>query len=388
MDNTENLNNQNNTTNRIFYLILFLAVVLAGFLCKTMSTVIIPVVLSFMLSFVFLPIIKKLNVKTGIPWVISSLIIVILFFVAILGLTSILVTSLTGIISEYPKYENRFMSIYQLIAQNLDIEIDNSKSLFQNLWTSLKVREYTQKLAVMLSSGVISFSKTIFLISIMTAFILIEMRLTKRKMHYAFKDNKAKISRISHQIINQTVRYISIKFFISLSTGILCGLASLIIGLDFPIVWGFLAFIMNFIPIFGSIISVGFTTLFSLLQFYPNWGKTVFVLVFMTSVNMILGNILEPRIEGKNLGISPVMILISLSLWGYIWGFTGMLLAVPLMVIIKIVCENIDYLKGLAIIIGNDPRQQFQAQAQSQDKLENETLDSAQTETQPDSETN
>lgn len=388
MDNTENLNNQNNTTNRIFYLILFLAVVLAGFLCKTMSTVIIPVVLSFMLSFVFLPIIKKLNVKTGIPWVISSLIIVILFFVAILGLTSILVTSLTGIISEYPKYENRFMSIYQLIAQNLDIEIDNSKSLFQNLWTSLKVREYTQKLAVMLSSGVISFSKTIFLISIMTAFILIEMRLTKRKMHYAFKDNKAKISRISHQIINQTVRYISIKFFISLSTGILCGLASLIIGLDFPIVWGFLAFIMNFIPIFGSIISVGFTTLFSLLQFYPNWGKTVFVLVFMTSVNMILGNILEPRIEGKNLGISPVMILISLSLWGYIWGFTGMLLAVPLMVIIKIVCENIDYLKGLAIIIGNDPRQQFQAQAQSQDKLENETLDSAQTETQPDSESN
>lgn len=388
MDNTENLNNQNNTTNRIFYLILFLAVVLAGFLCKTMSTVIIPVVLSFMLSFVFLPIIKKLNVKTGIPWVISSLIIVILFFVAILGLTSILVTSLTGIISEYPKYENRFMSIYQLIAQNLDIEIDNSKSLFQNLWTSLKVREYTQKLAVMLSSGVIFFSKTIFLISIMTAFILIEMRLTKRKMHYAFKDNKAKISRISHQIINQTVRYISIKFFISLSTGILCGLASLIIGLDFPIVWGFLAFIMNFIPIFGSIISVGFTTLFSLLQFYPNWGKTVFVLVFMTSVNMILGNILEPRIEGKNLGISPVMILISLSLWGYIWGFTGMLLAVPLMVIIKIVCENIDYLKGLAIIIGNDPRQQFQAQTQSQDKLENETLDSAQTETQPDSETN
>ena len=94
MDDTEKLN-QNKTTNRIFYLILFLAVVLAGFLCKTMSTVIIPVVFSFMLSFVFLPIIKKLNVKTGIPWVISSLIIVILFFVGILGLTSILVTSLT-----------------------------------------------------------------------------------------------------------------------------------------------------------------------------------------------------------------------------------------------------------------------------------------------------
>ena len=367
MDNTENLN-QNKTANRIFYLILFLAVVLAGFLCKTMSAVLIPVVLSILLSFVFLPIIKKLNVKTGIPWVISSLIIVLLFFIAILGLTSLLVSSLTGIISEYPKYENRFMSIYQIIANNLDLEIDNTKSLFQNLWASLKVREYTQKLAVMLSSGVISFSKTIFLISIMTAFILLEMRLTKRKLHYAFKENREKVTRISNQIINQTMRYISIKFFISLSTGILCGLASLIIGLDFPIVWGFLAFIMNFIPIFGSIISVGLTTIFSLIQFYPNWGKTIFVLVFMTSVNMVLGNILEPRIEGKNLGISPVIILISLSLWGYIWGFTGMLIAVPLMVIIKIVCENIDYLKGLAILIGNDPRQNNQTQDQNKNK--------------------
>ena len=72
---------------------------------------------------------------------------------------------------------------------------------------------------------------------------------------------------------------------------------------------------------------------------------------------MILGNILEPRIEGKNLGISPVAILISLSVWGYIWGFTGMLLAVPLTVIIKIICENLDYMKGAAIFLGNDPRQ-------------------------------
>lgn len=352
MDEQEN----SGYTKKIFYLILYLAIVLAGFLLHTMSSVIIPVVLSFMLSFVFLPIIKKLNLKTGIPWVISSLIIVLLFFIVFLGITSLLVTSLTSIISEYSKYENRFMSIYQLIAKSIGLEIDNTKSLFQNLWASLKVREFTQKGAVMLSSGVISFSKTLFLISIMTAFILLEMRLTKRKLHYAFKNKREKVARISNQIINQTVRYISIKFFISLGTGILCFLAASITGLDFPIVWGFLSFIMNFIPIFGSIISVGTTTIFSLIQFYPSWGKTLFVLIFMTSVNMILGNILEPRIEGKNLGISPFAILVSLSIWGYIWGFTGMLLAVPLTVIIKIICENLDYMKGIAIILGNDPR--------------------------------
>ena len=365
----EEMENQNKFSQKIFYLLLFFAVVLAGILAKAMSSVLIPIVLSFMLSFVLLPIIKKLNVKTGIPWVVSSLIIVVLFLIVFLGITSLLLSSLTGIVAEYPKYESRFMSIYQLIAENLGLEIDNSKSLFQNLWTSLKVREYTQKFAVSLSSGVLSFSKTLFLISIITAFILIEMRLTKRKIHYAFKNKREKIQRISNQTINQTVRYISIKFFISLATGMICFLVTWILGLDFPLVWGFLAFIMNFIPIFGSTIAVGLTTIFSLIQFYPSWGKTLFILIFMTTINIVIGNIIEPRIEGKNLGISPVAILISLSIWGYIWGFTGMLLAVPLTVIIKIICENLEYTKSFAIILGNDPRQSIsQNQEQNQDK--------------------
>ena len=152
----------------------------------------------------------------------------------------------------------------------------------------------------------------------------------------------------------------SIKFYISLSTGLLVFLATWIIGMDFPVVWAFVAFVMNFIPVFGSIISVGITTIFALLQFSPDFAKPIFILIFLTTINMVLGNIIEPRIEGKNLGLSPFVILVSLSLWGYIWGFTGMLLAVPLTVIIKIICENVDYLKGIAIIFGNDPRQNLQ----------------------------
>ena len=76
-------------------------------------------------------------------------------------------------------------------------------------------------------------------------------------------------------------------------------------------------------------------------------------LIFMIVVNFGLGNILEPRIEGKNLGLSPFVILVCLSLWGYIWGFVGMILAVPMTVIIKIICENTDYLKSIGILLGN-----------------------------------
>ena len=128
------MDDQNNPgyTKMIFYLLLFLSVVLAGFLLKTISSVIIPVVLSFILSLVLLPIIKKVNLKTGIPWVVSSLTIVILFFVALLGITSILVGSLSGIVAEYPKYESKFMSVYKAIAPALHLEVNEGESFINN----------------------------------------------------------------------------------------------------------------------------------------------------------------------------------------------------------------------------------------------------------------
>lgn len=343
-------------TNRIFYILLFFAFILSGFLAKLLSSVLIPITFSVMLSFILLPIIKKINLKTGIPWVISSILAVVLFCIFFIGVSSLLVSSLTMIVSEYPKYESKFMAAYQLIAKNFHLEIDETKSFIENMWTFLKVREYVQKAAVFLSSGVFSFSKNLFLIALMSTFLLIEMRITKRKMHYAFSKEKDKVSRISHQIVNETMRYISIKFIISLATGILCFLATWITKMDFPIVWGFLAFIMNFIPIFGSVISVGLTTLFAIVQFNLTWAIPLTIFIIMATINLVLGNIIEPRIEGKNLGISPFVILVSLSIWGYIWGFTGMILAVPLTVIIKIICENIDYLNSIAIILGNNPK--------------------------------
>lgn len=347
---------ENTKDNKIFYILLFFAIVLCGFLCKILSSVLLPIIYAIMLSFVLLPLIRKTNLKLGIPWVISSIIVIFLFSILLISLSSLLASSLSVIVSEYPKYESKFMTIYQILAEKFNLEIDESKSFIENVWNYLKVRELVQKSAVFLSSGIVAFGKNIFLVIIMSIFLLVEMRLTKRKMHYAFSNDKEKVTRISHQIVNETVRYLSIKFVISLFTGLLSFIVTLVLGIDFPVVWGFLAFIMNFIPIFGSIFSVGITTLFALLQSYPHWSIPLFVLAFLTAVNMILGNIIEPRIIGKNLGISPFIILVSLSFWGFLWGFLGMILAVPLTVIIKIICENIDYLNSIGIIMGNNPK--------------------------------
>ena len=148
----------------------------------------------------------------------------------------------------------------------------------------------------------------------------------------------------------------SIKFIISLITGIIIFVAAFAIGLDFPIVWGFLAFVMNFIPTFGSIASCGLTIIFSILQFYPDFSRVIIIALVLVLTNMILGNIVEPRWEGADLGLSPFIILVSLSFWGWMWGFLGMILAVPLTVIVKIICENVDILKPIAIIIGGKPK--------------------------------
>ncbi len=341
-------------TRPIFYILLFLAVIVVGTLCKVLSSVVIPIVLAVFLALTFIPVVQKINKKFKIPWVLTVLLIDILLLAAIAAISTLLFNSLSTITSEYPKYESRFMSIYRLIADTFNLEFDAGKSFGENVWNILKVRELVQRIAIFLSSGLVSFSKSLLVIFLLFTFLLIELRVGVKKINTAFADKaKGKIFRISQQIVTETVRFLSIKFFISLATGILVGIGTSIIHLDFPIVWGFIAFIMNFIPTFGSIISTLITTIFALLQFYPSWGKVIYIFVLMLSVNMVLGNIIEPRTEGKHLGLSPFVILVSLSIFGWIWGFAGMIIAVPMTVIIKIICENVSFLHGIAVLLGN-----------------------------------
>ena len=338
----------------IFYILLFFAFILTGFLCKVLSSVLLPVVIAILMALSFYPVIRNLEIKAKINWIVGSLLIVFIILVAIFSVSSILIKGLSTIANEYSKYETRFMSIYRIFAQKFNLAIDEEKSLANNLWNILEVRQYVQEMALGLSSGFVSFGKALFVVIIMFTFLLIEIKGLKRRITNSVKDeNKQTVLNISQQIGEDVVRFLSIKFFISLATGLLVFVAAVIIGLDFPIVWAFIAFLMNFIPTFGSIFSTLLTTIFALLQFYPHYGKVIFIFLFMLAVNFILGNILEPRIEGERLGLSPFAILVSLTLWGYIWGFLGMILAVPMTVIIKIFCENIPYLNFVAVVLGN-----------------------------------
>lgn len=337
----------------IFLVLLFFAFITFTAILKILSSFFITLTISILLSFVFYPFCKKLR-KLHLPWILCVLLVIVAAIFSLYFVGNLLVSSFSTILDTYPKYEERFYSIYKIFCDTFKIQYEESSSLLVNLWNSIKIRTTVQNMAISLSGYVVSFSKQFMLVGLLTIFLLLEIDSMKGKIKEAFpvQELGGKIVKIAARTILDVTHYISIKFMVSLITGVLIFLCCYIVGMDFPVIWGFLAFILNFIPNFGSIISWGLTTIFALLQFYPEWGFAIFISVASISINMILGNFVEPRWEGSDLGISPFVILVSLSFWGWMWGFPGMILAVPLMVIVKIICENIELLHPIAILLG------------------------------------
>jgi predicted PurR-regulated permease PerM len=145
-------------------------------------------------------------------------------------------------------------------------------------------------------------------------------------------------------------QYLIAKTLISLLTGTVTTLTLLILGVDFALVWGFLTFLLNFIPTIGSIVAVFFPFLFSLLQF-ETFTIPLLVLIILSVLQNSIGNVLEPRFMAHSLDLSPLLVLVSLILWGWMWGIWGMVLSIPIMATIKIICENVETLAPVAALM-------------------------------------
>ena len=364
----------------IFLLLLVLTVIVLAAVLKVTGTFLVPVTIAMFVSLVFEPLIVTLNTKFKIPWIAGIFIVLTLVIVSVWIIASLLLSSIRTIIDLYPRYEERFTVIYKTIAGLFALPYNAESTLFQNLWGQLSIRQTLRNFAFSLSNSLIVFFKDLLLVLLFAVFFLLDLRYLRQKLDFAFGDgSKGKAAIIITDIIQQVTRYMSVKFFISLLTGVLIFLGTFAVGMGFPILWGFLAFILNFIPNFGSILSGVLTSVFALVQFWPQPAPVVFVAVLMCAVNFILGNIIEPRVQGRHLGLSPFIIIVSLSFWGWLWGFTGLILAVPMMVILKIICENVSILHPAAVLMGNytythELQKEQEAQPQSAEGInENET---------------
>ena len=214
--------------------------------------------------------------------------------------------------------------------------------------------EYSKLLSGLFNSLKDVFGKAILII-IYTLFLLLEEQFfsSKIKAIYAKKVNSDEIYSIFNTIDRSIGRYISIKTLTSLITGVLSYLALLFIGIDAPLFWAFLIFIMNFIPTIGSLIATIFPTVFAMLQF-GELMPGVWVLVVVGVIQLIIGNYVDPKLMGESLNVSPLIVILGLSFWGAIWGIIGMILSVPISVMLITIFSQIPSTRSISIILSKD----------------------------------
>lgn len=204
-----------------------------------------------------------------------------------------------------------------------------------------------------ISSLIIALSSKFVMTFVFLMFMLIEAPYLDDKIEKAFRQNAKRVKKILSTISEQVSRYLGTLALISFATGVCAWIVLTVFGVQLAAGWGVLTFLLNFIPTVGSIIATIPPVIMAVIQFSPGLFKPLLVLLSLTAIQITIGNIITPKVVGDRLGVSPVVILLSLLLWGMIWGIPGALLSTPIISIIKIVCENIQSLHSIAVLIGS-----------------------------------
>ena len=320
-------------------------IIIAGM--KIASPIFVPFLLATFIAILNLPILLFLQ-KKKVPRGISVFIIILLLIFFGGTLSTLLGTSISGFSSRIPFYTQRISEQANwaiTFINNFGIDIPQSTiNEYFDPGTAITIIGNTL-------SGLKSVLTNTFLIILTILFLLMEASGIPAKLKHAFPDSNDLFSKIK-SFFDGFNRYLVIKTATSLLTGILIYLWLLFFNIDFPVLWGLLAFMLNFVPNVGSILAAIPAILLAIIQF--GFLKAIFVLFGFLTVNIILGGILEPRFLGKGLGLSPLIVFISLIFWGWVLGPVGMLLSVPLTMLVKIALENNQNTKWISILIGSE----------------------------------
>ncbi|MDF7824305.1 AI-2E family transporter [Pontiellaceae bacterium B12227] len=316
---------------------------------KAAYTVVIPLMIAWLLSYICGPVVnwlvhKRVPLGVGVFAVLMLVLVVCYFCGVFLG------GRVRDVLAESPKYLAQLSQIYQDATSNLDLPED---FLADVNW----VEQLGPKLAALSGSVAVfmgNFLGKLMLVLIFLVFMLLGKPYFKYKVAAAFPDERADtFTTMTASISKQIGQYLVVKVAISGTTGVMVWLALTLLKVEFALTWGALAFFLNFIPSIGSILASIPPILLAIVQYYPSVWTPVFTAVVLLLIQMTMGNVIEPKIMGDSLNLSPVVILLSLIFFGWMWGMVGALLSVPIAAAIKIVCENIDALKPISILMGS-----------------------------------
>jgi len=295
--------------------------------------------------------------KKGVNKIVANL-IVVLMVVLVVGLIVLVISaSVSNFADKMPVYLMKFEEAWNNIIASLNANgiIDHQIALGD----SFKSGELLP-MAAPIASSFGSVLSGVFVVFLFFIFMMMESDMFIRKLAFVSKNTSREADMVVHQLRN----YFGIKTLTSLATGVAIGIMLYFMDVDFPVLWGFFAFLLNYIPSIGSFIAAIPAVFIAIIMHGP--GTALVVMSAYLVINTIIGNVIEPHLMGKNLGISPLIVFFSMIFFGYILGPIGMLIATPLTIIIKIIFDSREVTRNLGIMLGDG--REIEAKKDTSDK--------------------
>jgi AI-2 transport protein TqsA len=342
---------------RFLLVLTSLVVVVAGL--RAAAPILVPFSLALFLAIVSMPVMFALRVRrTPAP---LAIFLTVALDALLFGFVVLLAANSLGNLNErWPLYqtqlETRFLDGFGWLRERgfvpAGYEFDGLGSLIDTGAIVGFLGGTLQTVASVFTVG--------FLVALIMVFILAEATVFPFKFQAILGSSRHGRARMT-KTIREVQAYLGIKTLVSLATGITAGSFCWLMGLDFPILLGITAFVLNFIPTIGSIIAAIPAMALALILHDVSW--TLLVALGYLAINTLFGNIVEPNLMGRRLGLSTLVVVLSLIFWGWLWGPIGALLSVPLTMVLKIILENTPDLRWAAILLDKAPPQARQAEA-------------------------
>ncbi len=265
-------------------------------------------------------------------------------------ITSVLSSQVDAVIAASPRYVARVQSLVTTAGEYF------GRNLADDLRTALTDINVGARIPALLGSAGTMLT-SITLIALYVAFMLVESRAFHEKFERLFPDPEraANVRAVVDSISRSVQRYFAIKLFVSALTAGGAYAIMKLVGLDFAETWALLAFLLNFIPNIGSAVATILPSLVALVQF-ETAGPFLIVAVGISAIQFGVGNFVEPPLMGRSLNLSPLVIILSLTFWAFVWGIVGMFLSVPIMVMVLIVCSHVPAWRPIAVLLSGDGR--------------------------------
>lgn len=282
-----------------------------------------------------------------VPNWIKNIFLTIFIFFLLYSLGSIISSNIAKMVGRYDIYEQNFSTWVYKINHTFGIEL---QVFLKNTDASMLLSNLVQPIVSALTSMV----GNIFMVLIYMLFLFLEESNFDTKLKLISKNEQQYrgISNILDELKYSISDYLGVKTLVSFITGALSAIALTIIGVDAPVFWGLIIFLLNYIPTVGSLVATLFPVVFCLLQF-PDLTPAILTLVFVGAIQVLVGNVLEPKLVGSSMNLSALVTILALSLWGVIWGVMGMILSVPITVIMVIIFSKFEQTKNIAIMLSD-----------------------------------